>query len=60
MITIEAKEFIEAIGAWHVQILADLKSGTRRCAHCIELAADASDDDLKAAVLALYEPAKSK
>jgi hypothetical protein len=60
MIDIQSKEYDSAAKGWHVHAVADLKSGTRRGLHSVELAEDASDDDLKAAVLALYEPAKSK
>ena len=60
MISIEHKEFLEGGGAWHVQAHLDISSGSRRCTHMVELGQDASDDEIKAAILALYQPAKGK
>jgi hypothetical protein len=60
MITIESKEFMAESNAWHVQALLATPSGTRRGLHSVELAEDASDDAIKAAILALYDQVKSK
>lgn len=60
MINIEHKEFLEGVGAWYVQAHVELSSGIRRCTHMVELGQDASDDEIKAAILALYQPTKGK
>lgn len=60
MITIESKEFMAESNAWQVQALLETTSGTRRGLHSVELAEDASDDAIKAAIFALYDQVKSK
>lgn len=60
MITIESKEYLQEFGGWHVQAHVELASGSRRCTHLVEVSDDASDDDIKAAILAIYQPAKGK
>ena len=55
MISIEHKQFLEDMGAWHVQAHMDLGTGSRRCTHVIKLPASATDDEIKAAILAMYE-----
>lgn len=52
MITIEHKEFLDA---WYVQAHIEIDTGSRRCTHVIKLPASATDDEIKAAILAMYE-----
>jgi hypothetical protein len=60
LITIESKEYLPEFGGWHVQAHVELASGSRRCTHLVEVSEESSDDEIKAAILALYQPAKGK
>lgn len=60
MITIESKEYLPEFGGWHVQANVELATGSRRGIHLVEISDDVSDDEIKAAILAMYQPAKGK
>lgn len=52
MITIFNKQFQ---GYWHVHCSVNLPSGTRTGVHSVELGEAATDAEIEAAILALYE-----
>ena len=53
MIVVTKKTWIE--GWWHVQCSVILGDGTRVGVHSVELPEDATDAQIEAAVLALYQ-----